>query len=571
LSIIMSKRSSQIQDNIEKLFIISKRVANIDVLDSFIDRYDGDSLQIGLQEIKFKAKRLIISSVSFSFSTFGQQLSTFVTIMVLTWTDKSILTPYHLITMMLLFANINDVVLFEIPLSTHFTTNIIMALTRIQRFLESYDFMDATTDENRVPAGDQSECVEQSTHEEMKASGHLNCTPYVWLDNVSCNLPTSGVSNLQENSVSLLKDISFKISSKGLVIITGSVGSGKSSLLACILNKELRITKGTIKRSGNIAYVSDKPWVFPGTIRQNILFGSAYDEKWYLEIIEACQLEKDLKGFPELDLSRIGEHGATLSGGQRARLALARAVYSRADIYLMDDPLSSLDAKIAENIFKNVLKRMLSERIVFLVTHKHFNEADYIIMLDKDVRITETTKYFDKLQKNDQDFNYFNALSTTAIEPYRAVLAQGTVEELREAEEDRQSKLQTPQQNGILSPSSSKSFLRRKPTWSYSEQIVARHQQSRRSSAILFGQFLSRCGALPGSYYLVFDKQHFNSAMDIKRLMSQAGSPLYSHFSNTMEGLRIIRVHNRQKEFTKVLLRYEIAIFEHCWPSSPKT
>ena len=288
--------------------------------------------------------------------------------------------------MMLLFANINDAILFDIPLSTHFTTNIITALTRIQRYLESYDFMDVTTDENRVPAGDQSECVEHST-EEMKASGHVDCTPHVWLDNVSCNLPASGVSNIQENSVSLLKDISFKISSKGLAIITGSVGSGKSSLLACILNKELRITKGTIKRSGNIAYVSDKPWVFPGTIRQNILFCSAYDEKWYLEIVEACQLEKDFKGFPELDLSRIGEHGATLSGGQRARLALARAVYSRADIYLMDDPLSSLDAKVAKNIFKNVLKRMLSERIVFLVTHKHFNDADYIIMLDKGMNL----------------------------------------------------------------------------------------------------------------------------------------------------------------------------------------
>ena len=334
------------------------------------------------QEIKFKAKRLIISSVSFSFSTFGQQLSTFVTIVVLIGTDRSILTPYHLITMMLLFLNINDVVLFEIPTAIHFTTNIIMALTRIQRFLESYEFMDVTTDKNRVPTGDQSECVEKST-EEMKASGNVNCTPHVWLDNVSCNLPASCVSNHQENGVSLLKDISFKISSKGLVIITGSVGSGKSSLLASILNKELRITKGTIKRSGNIAYVSDKPWVFPGTIRQNILFCSAYDEKWYLEIVEACQLEKDFKGFPELDLSRIGEHGATLSGGQRARLALARAVYSRADIYLMDDPLSSLDAKVAESIFKNVLKSMLSERIVFLVTHKHFNEADYIIMLDK--------------------------------------------------------------------------------------------------------------------------------------------------------------------------------------------
>ena len=297
--------------------------------------------------------------------------------MVLIWTDRSILTFHNLLAMMLLFYSIGYAIFFELPISVHFSTNIITALTRIQRFLESYDFMDEMN---------KSEFVEKST-EDTKAPQNVSCSHYVWLDNVSSKLPPSSLSNREKNSVSLLKDISLKILSKGLVIITGSVGSGKSSLLASILNNELHITKGTVKHLGNMAYVSDKPWVFPGTIRENILFGSAYDEKWYLETIKACQLEKDFSRFPVHDLSRIGEHGATLSGGQRTRLALARAVYSRADIYLMDDPLSSLDAKVAENIFKNVLRRMLSERIVFLITHKHFNEADYIIMLDKGMNL----------------------------------------------------------------------------------------------------------------------------------------------------------------------------------------
>jgi ABC-type transport system involved in cytochrome bd biosynthesis fused ATPase/permease subunit len=239
---------------------------------------------------------------------------------------------------------------------------------------------DTMINKNKFPGSEYSKCAEKSNGDILQ---NVSCTPYVCLNNVSCDVPSLDASDREKNGVLLLKDISLKISSKGLVIITGSVGSGKSSLLASILNKELHFTKGTVKHSGNIAYVSDMPWVFPGTIRENILFGSAYDECWYSETVRACQLEKDFKKFPEQDLSRIGEHGATLSGGQRTRLALARAVYSRADIYLMDDPLSSLDAKVAENIFDRVLKGMLSERIVFLVAHKYFNEADYIVKLNK--------------------------------------------------------------------------------------------------------------------------------------------------------------------------------------------
>jgi ABC-type transport system involved in cytochrome bd biosynthesis fused ATPase/permease subunit len=207
--------------------------------------------------------------------------------------------------------------------------------------------------------------------------------PHVCLDKVSCKLLASRTANIIIEDTTILTDISIKVSLKKLVIITGPVGSGKSSLLSSILKGELPIVKGSIKHSGNIAYVSDSPWVFPGTIRDNILFGLSYDEEWYSQIIKACQLEKDFKRFPDRDLSHIGEHGATLSGGQRTRIALARAVYSRADIYLLDDPFSSLDAKVAENIFNNVCKGLLAERIVFAITlnARYLAQADYIVKL----------------------------------------------------------------------------------------------------------------------------------------------------------------------------------------------
>ena len=333
------------------------------------------------EEIKFKAKRWIILSISFSLTTCGKYISTFVTVMILISTDSSELTFQNLFAIMLLLLSISDAIFCDIPIAIHFCTDIMTGLTRIQHFLERDDFMEVTINGSKFSGSEHSvELIEKST-EEMDLP--RSYTPYVWLENASCTTFPLDVSDLQENGVPLLKDISFKISSKGLVIITGSIGSGKSSLLASILNKELHITKGRVKHLGNIAYVSDTPWVFPGTIRENILFGSAYDEKWYLETVRACQLEEDFKRFPEQDLSRIGEHGATLSGGQRTRLAMTRAVYSRADIYLMDDPLSSLDAKVSENIFRKVFKGMLSDRIVLLVGHRYLNEADYIIKLNK--------------------------------------------------------------------------------------------------------------------------------------------------------------------------------------------
>ncbi|CAB4002045.1 multidrug resistance-associated 4-like [Paramuricea clavata] len=283
------------------------------------------------QEIKYKAKRWIILSASFSFTTCGQHLSTFVIVLVLIYTDRSMLTFDNLFKIMVMSVGIGEIICLKLPISIHFSTGIITGLTRIQQFLESCDATHDTINEFPPTKGKVSEIDEKSRDDE-KSSEVVRETPYVCLDNVFCKLLTSNASYAQTEDVILLTDISITISSKQLVIITGSVGSGKSSLLLSILHGELHLAKGSVKQFGNIAYVPDTPWVFPGTIRENILFGLAYDEEWYSNTIKACQLERDFKRFPDQDLSHIGEHGATLSGGQRTRIALARAVYSRADI-----------------------------------------------------------------------------------------------------------------------------------------------------------------------------------------------------------------------------------------------
>ena len=120
--------------------------------------------------------------------------------------------------------------------------------------------------------------------------------------------------------------------------VVGQVGAGKSSLLSALLG-DLEKTTGNINIGGSIAYVPQQAWIQNTTLRQNILFTSDYDERYYKKVLESCALEPDLKILSAGDMTEIGEKGINLSGGQKQRVSLARAVYSDADIYLLDDPL----------------------------------------------------------------------------------------------------------------------------------------------------------------------------------------------------------------------------------------
>ena len=195
--------------------------------------------------------------------------------------------------------------------------------------------------------------------------------------NLTCKLNEQGEKYL-------LQDISFDVSEKSLTVITGQVGSGKSKLLAAIAGEVIQ-TSGSITCSGTIAYVSQNALVFSGTLRENVLFGERYDEKKYVEVIEACALREDINRFVKGDLSFVGEHGVALSGGQRARVSLARAVYADADVYLLDDPLSAVDAKVSEHIFGQCIGNLLRDKIVVLATYSenHMKAADQIVVLHR--------------------------------------------------------------------------------------------------------------------------------------------------------------------------------------------
>lgn len=140
--------------------------------------------------------------------------------------------------------------------------------------------------------------------------------------------------------------------------VIGLVGSGKSTLLQVILG-ELDIDSGMIEVNGTFSYASQEPWMFYGTIRQNIVFSEQFEAERYQTILNICALESDIEGFPFGDLTFIGDHGTNLSGGQKSRINLARCLYRNADIYLLDDPFASLDVNVSKFIFEKVVKQFL--------------------------------------------------------------------------------------------------------------------------------------------------------------------------------------------------------------------
>uniref|UniRef100_A0A8C4HT30 ATP-binding cassette, sub-family C (CFTR/MRP), member 10 n=1 Tax=Dicentrarchus labrax TaxID=13489 RepID=A0A8C4HT30_DICLA len=174
--------------------------------------------------------------------------------------------------------------------------------------------------------------------------------------------------------------------SGSLVVVVGKVGCGKSSLLAALT--------GELSRLSGVVYVADRevgfglasqePWIQHASVRDNILFGKDYDPAFYQTVIEACALSDDLNVLPNGDRTEVGENGVTLSGGQKARLALARAVYMDKDIYLLDDPLAAVDTDVAEHLMKKCIMELLRGKTRILCTHRieFVDKADIVVLMD---------------------------------------------------------------------------------------------------------------------------------------------------------------------------------------------
>ncbi|GAB6032451.1 Multidrug resistance-associated protein 9 [Chamberlinius hualienensis] len=203
--------------------------------------------------------------------------------------------------------------------------------------------------------------------------------------NMGASISTQDLSNPSL----VLHDINLSIEKGQLIGICGQVGSGKSTLLSTITGNT-NIVNGDVNVTGSVALVTQQAWIFSGTVMENIVFGLPFDSKWYQHVVHSCCLETDFKLMDKGDQTEIGERGTNLSGGQKQRISLARAMYSNRDIYLLDDSLSAVDAKVARHIFRNCFQKDLKNKTVLLVTHAiHFLEnCDYIVVM-KDGRIVE--------------------------------------------------------------------------------------------------------------------------------------------------------------------------------------
>ncbi|KAF1319108.1 Abc transporter c family member 5, partial [Globisporangium splendens] len=166
----------------------------------------------------------------------------------------------------------------------------------------------------------------------------------------------------------LLKNVNVTIKKGDLVVIHGVVGGGKSSFCSALLGEMEKIS-GSVFVRGRVAYYSQQTWIQNMTIRDNILFGKEYDEQKYQEVLDACGLLPDLAQFPGGDATEIGQKGVNLSGGQKARVSLARACYSDADVFILDSPLAAVDAVVQSEIFGKCICGLLENKTIVLVTH----------------------------------------------------------------------------------------------------------------------------------------------------------------------------------------------------------
>ncbi|XP_073707299.1 ATP-binding cassette sub-family C member 4 [Garra rufa] len=237
-----------------------------------------------------------------------------------------------------------------------------------------------------------------------------------------------------------LQNVSFTVKPGQLLAVIGPVGAGKSSLLSTVLG-ELPAEKGVVKVKGELTYASQQPWVFPGTIRSNILFGKELQPQRYESVLRACALKRDMELLPDGDLTVIGDRGATLSGGQKARVNLARAVYQDADIYLLDDPLSAVDAEVSRHLFEQCICGILKDKPRILVTHQlqYLKAANQILVLKEGHMVARGT--FSELMRSGVDFT--------------SLLKKDEEEEGEKGEAPRSPRSRTLSQNSVRSHSSS--------------------------------------------------------------------------------------------------------------------
>ncbi|XP_032733915.1 multidrug resistance-associated protein 1-like isoform X2 [Lontra canadensis] len=224
---------------------------------------------------------------------------------------------------------------------------------------------------------------------------------------------TNASFSWDKTGIPVLKNLNIKIPEGALVAVVGQVGSGKSSVLSAILGEMEKLT-GVVQRKGSVAYVAQQAWIQNCILQENILFGSIMQKQFYERVLEACALLPDLEQLPNGDQTEIGERGVNISGGQKHRVSLARAVYSGADIYLLDDPFAAVDVHVGKQLFEKVIgsSGILKNKTRILVTHNLtlLPQMDLIVVMESG-RVAHMGTYHELLSKTRNLTNLLQAFS----------------------------------------------------------------------------------------------------------------------------------------------------------------
>nr|XP_028562054.1 multidrug resistance-associated protein 6-like isoform X2 [Podarcis muralis] len=378
LNFAISKKRSQFQeaqmkykDSRAKLTSAILRDIRILKLHGWEDNFMDKALGIRTQELQaLKASQFLfsVSLVSFHSSTF---LIAFIMFAVYTLANEGNILDVQKAFVSLTLINILNRAHSFLPFSINAVVQAKVSLKRLAAFL----------------------CLEELDQTET-SSGSLDCMQ-------DCVMVREGTFSWCRESPPCLKRINLAIPRGSLCAVVGQVGAGKSSLLSALLG-ELHKTEGTLLTKGTVAFVPQKPWIQNMSVEDNITFGQKMDRRWYNRVVEACALEPDLESFPAGSQTEIGEKGINISGGQKQRLSLARAVYKKASIYLLDDPLSAVDSQVGQHIFEQVIgpNGLLKNKTRVLVTNTiHIlPKVDNIIVIMNGT-ISENGSYHELVQR----------------------------------------------------------------------------------------------------------------------------------------------------------------------------
>ncbi|KAK2580321.1 hypothetical protein KPH14_012558 [Odynerus spinipes] len=426
----------------ERLRLMNELIAGVQIIKMYVWEIPFSKLveKNRRKEMTTIKRYSIVEQTSLTFDCYVPRICLFIAILTYVFTGNYV-TAEKVFTIASFFSIVRKSMTIGFPLSIHQVVEGLASMRRIERFMMYTEV----------------EKVEKKIED-------VGPPHKVVLKNVTAKWN-------EESKENTLSNVNLSIEPGSLVAIIGQVGSGKSSLLHVMLH-ELPLKEGSLEITGKIAYVSQQPWIFASSIRQNILFGRSMDQVRYKQTIQACQLDQDITLFPHGDSTVVGERGISLSGGQRARINLARAVYADADIYLFDDPLSAVDARVARRIVEDCICGYLKNKTRILVTHQlqFLKCADQVIVMHNG---------------SARSTGDLNTLEASGIDLSKLVMEEKDLEKSYESSQDETKE----DSKGIVSEKTNESSLKDLPPVDIAEMRTTGHV-----SAKVYASYFTACG-----------------------------------------------------------------------------